>query len=367
MIARLVIMALLVLAPFASPLAASAATAGSTHGSYALAASGTGVVRVVYFWMQGCGHCATVKATVLPPLREKYGSKLEIIEVEVSNAETSNRLDRAAAALGFSAGSVGVPFMVIGDKGLMGSLQIPNELPGLIEKYLAAGGVDVAAIPGLEGIASVAGATGGSAAATPAQNGFVFAWAVLLLLLAALAYAAYMLVRFHAGRSAPRGPAWTNAAFLLLCVAGIGVAAYLSYVEVAAKPAVCGPVGDCNAVQSSPYAKLFGVLPVGVLGLIGYFSMIAAWLWPRLRRDAIAAYAPFAVLAMAAFGVAYSTYLTLLELFVIHAVCAWCLASAVIMAILLVVSANLALQRKQAPKAEKARTKAQTWKAKKRR
>ena len=46
-------------------------------------------------------------------------------------------------------------------------------------------------------------------------------------------------------------------------------AGYLTYVETQLVQAVCGPVGDCNAVQSSSYARLFGVLPVGVLGASG--------------------------------------------------------------------------------------------------
>lgn len=44
------------------------------------------------------------------------------------------------------------------------------------------------------------------------------------------------------------------------------------------------PLGDCTAVQSSPYARLFGVLPVGVLGLIGYAVFLGAWLLNRIGR-----------------------------------------------------------------------------------
>ena len=44
----------------------------------------------------------------------------------------------------------------------------------------------------------------------------------------------------------------------LLCVAGIVVASYLGFVEPTSSKAVCGPVGDCNTVQESEYALLFG-------------------------------------------------------------------------------------------------------------
>jgi uncharacterized membrane protein len=46
---------------------------------------------------------------------------------------------------------------------------------------------------------------------------------------------------------------------------------------------------------------------------------------------------------MAGFGVAFSIYLTYLELFVIRAVCMWCVTSAVVMTLLLLVSVWLAV------------------------
>lgn len=62
-----------------------------------------------------------------------------------------------------------------------------------------------------------------------------------------------------------------------LCLIGMGVAGYMAYVETAQVEAECGPVGDCNTVQQSEYACLFGVLPVGVLGLTGYLAVLLAW------------------------------------------------------------------------------------------
>ena len=127
-------------------------------------------------------------------------------------------------------------------------------------------------------------------------------------------------------------------------LAGLAVAGYLTYVETQLVQAVCGPVGDCNAVQSSSYARLFGVLPVGVLGAAGYVGILAAWLLNRLGRGRLAAKAPVAVLVMTLFGVIFSIYLTYLELFVIRAVCIWCLTSAVIITLLMLLSLKPELQ-----------------------
>jgi uncharacterized membrane protein len=177
----------------------------------------------------------------------------------------------------------------------------------------------------------------------PVASGFGLAWAVMILLVAALLYAlvAALLVAF--GRSVPALPAAASILIPILSVIGLGVAFYLTFIETTNAKAVCGPVGDCNAVQASPFAKLFGFLPVGLLGAIGYIAILAAWFLGRAGRGRLAALAPVAIFGMALFGVLFSIYLTYIELFVIHAVCIWCLSSAVIMALVLALSVGGAM------------------------
>ena len=116
---------------------------------------------------------------------------------------------------------------------------------------------------------------------------------------------------------------------------GLGVASYLTYVEMTQAEAVCGPVGDCNTVQQSEYTRLFGILPFGILGLAGYVMILLAWVIGRIASQRLAAYASLALLGLTAFGLLFSIYLTFLEPFVIGATCAWCLTSALIMTALL--------------------------------
>jgi uncharacterized membrane protein len=97
-------------------------------------------------------------------------------------------------------------------------------------------------------------------------------------------------------------------------------------------------VGDCNAVQSSPYARLFGILPIGLLGAIGYIAILVTWLWRRYHTDSFSKVAGPIMYGMALFGMLFSIYLTYLELFVIHAVCIWCLSSAVIITALMLLN-----------------------------
>ncbi len=111
---------------------------------------------------------------------------------------------------------------------------------------------------------------------------------------------------------------------------GIGAASYLAFIEISQTEAVCGPVGDCNTVQQSPYAVLFGFLPVGVLGVIGYILIIIAW---GIQHYGRADWHPIAsknLWYMAGFGTLFSIYLTFLEPFVIGATCMWCITSAVV-------------------------------------
>jgi uncharacterized membrane protein len=118
-----------------------------------------------------------------------------------------------------------------------------------------------------------------------------------------------------------------------LAIAGIGVcvAGYLTYVHYAGLQPFCAGGGHgCERVQSSSYATLSGI-PVAVLGLAGYVAIAAALLAPGERARLAAA-----ALAISGFG--FSAYLTYLELLVIDAICQWCVASAVLLTALMVLT-----------------------------
>lgn len=312
-----------------------------------------GVVRAVLFWMEGCPHCHYVLEEVLPPLQDKYGAQLDVLLIEVRTTEDLERLYQIGEYLGLARDQVGVPFLLIGEHVLIGSIQIPEELPGLIEAYLTSGGVGYPDLPLLadlippEGtveerdLQSVASVEGTAPPARP--DGFNLAIGVMAFMGAALLYS---ILAFLKGRSLfPELPAkLSEISFITLTLAGLGVAGYLSYVETQMVSAVCGPIGDCNAVQSSAYARLFGVLPIGVLGLLGYLAMLAV----RLAFKYLVHFRRFLAISLtglSVFAVVFSIYLTYLEPFVIKAVCLWCLISAVIVTLLMLLSLNLVLQQ----------------------
>jgi uncharacterized membrane protein len=170
----------------------------------------------------------------------------------------------------------------------------------------------------------------------PKYNGLAVGWVVMIGLLAALVYAIIAILRAFNSEAAVTVPRWMDILTPVLSLIGLGVALYMTYIETQSVQAICGPLGDCNAVQNSPYATLFGWLPVGVLGAFGYLAILAAWLLGRFIPGFVRTYAPAAIFAMALLGTIFSIYLTYLELLVIRAVCIWCLSSAVIIALLLV-------------------------------
>jgi uncharacterized membrane protein len=94
-------------------------------------------------------------------------------------------------------------------------------------------------------------------------------------------------------------------------------------------------VGDCNTVQQSPYARLFGLFPIGVLGFIVYAVLGLGWLLRDRSPPPWNAVLAFELWFLALFGTFFSIYLTVLEPFVIGATCMWCVTSAVLMTLLL--------------------------------
>lgn len=362
------------------------------------------VVHAVLFYSPSCPHCHQVIQNDLPPLIEKYGQQLEIVGVDTSQPQGQTLYQAAVEHFNVPAERRGVPTLVVNDVVLVGSGEIPQMFPGLVEEYLAQDGVDWPDIPGLREaisqaeaqaepeatpvspvatpeqpagaaapetsplatptmastpLAAAQPATGAQSEAAPAAGtGLVnidtqpvmedsdSVWArvgrdpvgnglSIVLLVGMVLMVVYAGATLRRPTPEPSLPGWRTWAVPLLCLAGFGVAAYLSYVETANVAAVCGPVGDCNTVQQSSYARLFGIVPIGVLGLVGYLAIFATWIVAALAKGALADLAWLGLFLMALLGTLFSIYLTFLEPFVIGATCAWCLTSAVLMAVLL--------------------------------
>ena len=109
----------------------------------------------------------------------------------------------------------------------------------------------------------------------------------------------------------------------MLAMAGMGVAAYLTYTHYADQPIACAGLSGCQAVENSEYSTIIGI-PVAVLGMLFCAGLLALVLARMARLPLAEEWAPLAAFSMTLTGVAFAAYLTYLELFVIEDICIWC-------------------------------------------
>ena len=306
------------------------------------AVGGMAVVKAVLFYSPTCRHCHDVIEQVLKPLAARYGNQLEISVVNVREPAGQMLYQNTIERFSIPDDRRGVPTLVVGDQVLVGAAEIPEKFPTLVERWLAEGGISLPDIPGLADLRKetpVAAPSYGPQDLTasplqmlardPVGNGL--ALVVLAVMVGVLLYNLARFTTDMKNHASPRTPGLPVAAVALV---GLGIATYMGYVETAEVMAVCGPVGDCNTVQQSEYASLFGI-PLGVLGIGGYLIILAVWLLARFAAPRPAALGTLALFSLALGGTLFSIYLTFLEPFVIGATCAWCLGSALCMTLLL--------------------------------
>jgi uncharacterized membrane protein len=129
---------------------------------------------------------------------------------------------------------------------------------------------------------------------------------------------------------------WQPVATLLLSIAGLGIATYLTVTHFDKVALVCSDNGaiNCAKVTSSPQSVIVGI-PVAMLGLAYFVPMIALCLpvaWRSADRRV-----HLARLALAVTGVGMIIYLIIAELFLIKAICLWCSGVHVVTFILFVI------------------------------
>lgn len=363
------------------------------------------VVRAVLFYSPTCGHCHYVINEVLIPMVETHGDRLQILAINVTEQSGQYLYQAAIDRFQIPEERLGVPMLLVGQVILVGSGEIPDQFPGIVEEGLAGEGIDWPDIPelsqalaqqpseaeptGVTATVESAGTPGApptdsvatsepvvagvepteapaatepvlpesvvapdtdsalvlspggqevplAAAEEPPSDpaGFALASIILTGMVAALIYALRRLLSSRAHLRKSDELPGDNWLFPLLVVAGLGVAAYLAYVEITHVEAVCGPVGECNIVQASSYARILGV-PVAVLGLVGYAAIGLLWVAQKRQAGKTGRLPALGLLGLTLIATLFSIYLTLLELFAIRAVCAWCLTSAVITTVLM--------------------------------
>jgi uncharacterized membrane protein/thiol-disulfide isomerase/thioredoxin len=313
-------------------------------------------VNAVLFHSPSCPHCQKVISEDLPPLLDKYGEKLNIVGINVNTPQGQQLYQAAVQRFNIPDERIGVPCLIVGNTILVGSLEIPEQFPGIIDQGLASGGIDWPDIPGLTEVIPLeeqnaaenssldANTTDGREILSTNQGqlsilekftqdktGNTLALVVLIGMIASVFGSGYTFVNGVKAKKSP-SPDWT---IPLLAVVGLGIAVYLSYVELTQTQAVCGPIGDCNLVQQSPYAYLLGIIPIGVLGAVGYVLILFTWVLQKFSSSKWQNTLRLAIWGLAWIGILFSIYLTFLEPFIIGATCAWCITSAIVITLIL--------------------------------
>ena len=134
-------------------------------------------------------------------------------------------------------------------------------------------------------------------------------------------------------------PRWQPIATLLLSIAGLGVATYLTVTHFDKVALVCSDTGtiNCEKVTTSPQSEILGI-PVAILGLAFFVPMILLCL-PAAWRSANR-WIHVARLALSVTGVGMIIYLLIAELFIIKAICLWCSSVHLITFILFIIIAT---------------------------
>jgi len=138
--------------------------------------------------------------------------------------------------------------------------------------------------------------------------------------------------------AAMHAPRWAAPIALLLTIAGIGVAIYLTIAHYDTHVALSCPdkgVINCEKVTTSAQSKLFGI-PVAVLGL-AYFVAMIPWQLPAAWRSADAR-VRYGRLLFCASGIIFVFYLVYAEAVIIKNICLWCTSVHVITLLLFIVT-----------------------------
>ena len=340
-------------------------------------------VQAVFFYSPTCPHCHLVINDVLTPLKMQYGGQLQLVGINTSQKAGVELFAAMHTAFNVPDERKGVPALVVGDIALVGSAEIPEQLPDLITEGLAAGGIGWPDIPGLREAVpnlppSVGEVDGETAVTARTQSphtstedssntlleneveinltqppsdpiGMAIAWGVAAFLALAFLYALWRLLNDRPHHFDQNAQQLSGYIIPILTLIGLGVALYLAYIEMSQSEAVCGPVGHCNIVQASQYAQIFGI-PIAVLGVLNYATIGGLWLIVKFSEGRERHWAIMGLITLTMLSVLFSIYLTALELFVIHAVCAWCLTSAVVSALLMLVIVNGVTKQSKTPK-----------------
>jgi uncharacterized membrane protein len=128
------------------------------------------------------------------------------------------------------------------------------------------------------------------------------------------------------------------ASIIISGIIGFSIAYYIySYKRNKTKSLVCPLNFHCDPVINSKYSKIFG-FPVEVLGLMYYAIISVAYIFFWLSPFSVNFWFTQSVVWASAAAFIFSIYLTYIQAFTLKNWCSWCLVSAALCVVILVLA-----------------------------
>jgi uncharacterized membrane protein len=127
---------------------------------------------------------------------------------------------------------------------------------------------------------------------------------------------------------------------IALTVIGLLVAIYMTIYAITSNNNMCIGSQDCSVVNASKYSKITIAgfkIPVAVLGVAGYASILAVLLFER-KMDFLQQNGTLVFFGISLMGFLFTLYLIYVEVALIRAYCPFCIASQSAMTLIFILS-----------------------------
>ncbi|AWB10896.1 putative membrane protein [Thermodesulfobium acidiphilum] len=240
-----------------------------------------------------------------------------------------------AAEYGIKKSDVGVPFMIIGNRVLIGTDEIKKDLPDLIQDGINHGG-----IPFPERVLHSEFSKYVDINIIENENSegkpfaiFTFFFLVIVSSYSILTFKFKNLTKYAIFLKYIKK--FLTLVFILI---GLLISIYLFHLETTNSSGVCILFSGCNTVQRSSFSHIFGIIPLALLEILLFISLFGFWINSFiLKRDKIFYFDLNKIVFWITFlAVIVAIYLTILEIFIVKAACVYCLISSIILGLLLI-------------------------------
>jgi cytochrome c biogenesis protein CcdA/thiol-disulfide isomerase/thioredoxin len=107
------------------------------------------VAHMLLFYSPECPHCENIIENSLPEVEEQFGDQIEIKLLDIQDADNYRWLLELEKEYEVPEEEVAIPEVFIGDRVLIGEIEIEEQLATIIRDHLDAGGVDYPPTPAL--------------------------------------------------------------------------------------------------------------------------------------------------------------------------------------------------------------------------